>query len=436
MPIELKCLCGRRLLVPDRRAGQSIRCPKCGESLTVPANESADRRSSLAPPSSTLTNTPGPTSTKTPGQERTSERTPGDLEAISRELAAAIGESKPGGTRVPAFPVRIPAPPTSPPPSPPRAAPDTGPRPPPNSETRTSRSPRWRELPPLDRLPSLPDPLLRAEVSGPPYAPSESRAVEPAARLPTDPTPTSGEAAIPTPSTPASHELDLVAAAQNVTGSVSAPGTTALAGAATSSALAEPQHLEPHDLEPEHDVEPHDAEWKAPVLDSVVPLINSGFPVIVQHDLVSQPTTQSPWSWPLGVAAMGCVAMLPAFLDLAGHFQAGANSPGLASWACLSFAVGVMQLAYSLYLFQLPDWSSYWSAAIALVLIATGYAMCFGLTLLGGPDSSSLAALDLAAPGHARRAAAWCLVMVMLIGGASYGLGLRSVYWRRGALQA
>ncbi len=41
MPIPLSCACGRTLRVKDELAGRRVKCPTCGETLTVPTPEPA-----------------------------------------------------------------------------------------------------------------------------------------------------------------------------------------------------------------------------------------------------------------------------------------------------------------------------------------------------------------------------------------------------------
>jgi hypothetical protein len=41
MPIHLVCQCGARVIAPTKRAGQSIRCPKCDARIAVPGESSA-----------------------------------------------------------------------------------------------------------------------------------------------------------------------------------------------------------------------------------------------------------------------------------------------------------------------------------------------------------------------------------------------------------
>ncbi|MBI4617836.1 MAG: hypothetical protein HY720_29760 [Planctomycetes bacterium] len=36
MPIKFACSCGKHLVAPESKMGQSIRCPQCGEVLVVP----------------------------------------------------------------------------------------------------------------------------------------------------------------------------------------------------------------------------------------------------------------------------------------------------------------------------------------------------------------------------------------------------------------
>lgn len=58
MPIHLVCECGARVIAPTKRAGQSIRCPKCDERIQVPgesASSEAGPASSFSTPISGAT---------------------------------------------------------------------------------------------------------------------------------------------------------------------------------------------------------------------------------------------------------------------------------------------------------------------------------------------------------------------------------------------
>ena len=64
---------------------------------------------------------------------------------------------------------------------------------------------------------------------------------------------------------------------------------------------------------------------------------------------------------------------MPALAEIGAHLRAD-SSPGVAPWAYVVLWLGLLQLGYAVYLIQLPDWSSLWTAAQASLLVAA--ALC------------------------------------------------------------
>ena len=58
------------------------------------------------------------------------------------------------------------------------------------------------------------------------------------------------------------------------------------------------------------------------------------------------------------------------------------DTPFVARWALVLFFLGIVQLAYAVYLFQLPDWTTVWVVTVLLLLLAAGYAGVLGLVLM------------------------------------------------------
>jgi hypothetical protein len=131
-------------------------------------------------------------------------------------------------------------------------------------------------------------------------------------------------------------------------------------------------------------------------------------------------------------AMLGCV---PAIWELKEHFQAVA-SPGVARWTYGVFFLALLQLAYALYLMQLPDWSSLWVVTSMLLLVAAGYALILGALLARNPEGTFVRMLDLSDDLVGGRAATWCLVMLTVTGLLAVGTGRLATTWRRDVLGA
>jgi hypothetical protein len=147
----------------------------------------------------------------------------------------------------------------------------------------------------------------------------------------------------------------------------------------------------------------------------------------VQHDL---PTRRTVFCQALGVAVLALVGMSPAIWEIGEHLFAD-RSPGLATWAYLVLWLGLVQLAYAVYLAQLPDWSSLWVVAHACLLIAAIYGVGLGIGLSAGGESWIIVVLGLADRHHAGQLTGWCLILTSVSLLAAYLLGRYSLRWHR-----
>ena len=62
------------------------------------------------------------------------------------------------------------------------------------------------------------------------------------------------------------------------------------------------------------------------------------------------------------------------------------DAPFVARWALVLLFLGVVQLAYAVYLFHLPDWSTVWVMTMFLLMLAAGYAAMLGMVLISDAD--------------------------------------------------
>jgi hypothetical protein len=129
------------------------------------------------------------------------------------------------------------------------------------------------------------------------------------------------------------------------------------------------------------------------------------------------------------LALMAVFSMVPGVNELLYHFQ-NDDAP-VYGWAYLVLLIGIVELAYALYLFQLPDWSSIWVVTLATLLIATAYAMLLAVVLLARDDSRLLVSLQLTAAHLPKgRVTLWCLMMVSLTSLLTYFCGRVGVRWQ------
>jgi hypothetical protein len=94
-------------------------------------------------------------------------------------------------------------------------------------------------------------------------------------------------------------------------------------------------------------------------------------------------------------------------------------------------ALAAVQLAYAIYMAQVPDWSSMWVAAQASLCVAAIYATGLGIALFAGPGSAILNALELADRQPSGQMQWWCLIVFSLSLLLSYLLGRTSLRWYR-----
>ena len=122
--------------------------------------------------------------------------------------------------------------------------------------------------------------------------------------------------------------------------------------------------------------------------------------------------------------------MVPGGLDIVDHFRFIDDSPGVSRWAFLILMLGIVQVAYAVYIAQLPDWSSVWVLALVSLTLASAYAMILAVVLLSATDNGVIAWLHLDQAPRAK-AARWCFMMLSLTSLLAYFAGRFSVRWHR-----
>lgn len=130
------------------------------------------------------------------------------------------------------------------------------------------------------------------------------------------------------------------------------------------------------------------------------------------------------------VSLLGMFSMAPAVYDVA-RYLSHTEGDFVGRWAFLLFFLGMIHLAYAVYLTQLPDWSSAWVLTSVVLGQGAFYAMLLTAAYLARGGSQLVQALDLGQYIDNGQAIAWCFIMLCLTGVVAYFCGRVSIRWRR-----
>ena len=143
-----------------------------------------------------------------------------------------------------------------------------------------------------------------------------------------------------------------------------------------------------------------------------------------------------PAAWVLASAVIisAIFGALPAILD-AIEYVRYANAPGVAfvpRWALLLFLLTALQIAYGIYLIQVPDWSAVGVVTICLLAIAGCYALMLGLVLISSPTDWFVgpSGLQLADKLQNGQAVLWCLCLISVQTILAFFAGRLFIHWR------
>jgi hypothetical protein len=125
---------------------------------------------------------------------------------------------------------------------------------------------------------------------------------------------------------------------------------------------------------------------------------------------------------------------LPAILD-AIEYVRYANAPGttfVSRWALLLLLLSALQIAYGIYLMQVPDWSTVGVVTICLLATAGCYAVVFGLVLIARPTGWLVGpnGLQFADKLPNGQAALWCLCLISVQTTLAFFAGRLFIHWR------
>ena len=133
----------------------------------------------------------------------------------------------------------------------------------------------------------------------------------------------------------------------------------------------------------------------------------------------------------IGLLVLSIIEMIPAVVTIFQNSQL-AEPERLHHWVYLLLLAGFIQLAYSLYLWQLPDFSSLWVVSLVSLAVATLHAFLLAIRILADENHSIIAGLQLnletLSPG---KQAGWCMVVLILFGSYCYFAGRTAQRWQQ-----
>ena len=361
--------------MPDKRAGSVIRCPKCERKIRVP-----EKLSRQAPPPHLIDQ----------ALAEASEPIPPPVEKTAKPKIDR--QSKPHPK----------------PPAPPRlretksraAAPPSKPKPPPRQEPKpkSKQSSKPEKKKPTDSIQQKTDSPDVVPLKRKPREEKKKEAKE-------KPKPT------PRPKPRAKEESPPRRETQHVSPQPTPPAKqeTVLAGPEPRAAQVNTQHT------------PY-----APATERDNQTAAAGSTAGYRADRGRRQTVVYLAIWLLVITA---TSLVPAGLEIAERSKLDIW-PGIPIWIHILILFAGIHVAYSIYLIQLPDWSTIWVVSIVTLIQAMIYAMLLGLSLLASIQSPLLSSLELTHRLRGGSISLWCVVMICLNSLFSYFGGRFGLSWR------
>ena len=133
----------------------------------------------------------------------------------------------------------------------------------------------------------------------------------------------------------------------------------------------------------------------------------------------------------VGLLVLSAIEVVPALVAIFRNSQL-AEPETLHHWVYLLLLAGIVQAAYSIYLWQLPDFSSLWVITLLSLAVATVHAFLLAIRILADENHSIIASLQLnletLSPG---KQAGWCLVILILFGSYCFFAGRTALKWQQ-----
>lgn len=132
----------------------------------------------------------------------------------------------------------------------------------------------------------------------------------------------------------------------------------------------------------------------------------------------------------LGLMVTALFSSAPGIWDCIDYISV-ADEGFIARWALLLLALGVLQGAFAIYVWQLADWTSLWIVTLLSLAIASGFAMMLGVIFVAGQESQLVTALQLEDRLIGNKAHLWCLCMVAVYTVVAFFAGRACSQWHR-----
>ena len=408
MPLRVQCQCGETLTMPDNKAGMEVICPLCDQLITIPSGREVVPPPPPPPAAAPVPAPPKQTPPTLPSNRQSSSRvepppldkSDGDLGAGSRTAADKLSKlDLPAVTPLKKLPV----------------TPD---------ESSVAQSPAREGK---DRRASpkpIPTPrrLKEQQVAGPTKPPGppprkksnseagESKSATTAASTDVmSGTANSPPTPVPPPLKRDGRTADTKPTSQSppapppTMASSDTPNVVSVQAPPAQTDKSTPPGTPSHELEPEEKIRG------------------------IEHDPGKKWTV-----YQLGccLAVLALIGMIPCILEVVRHVT-DFDSRGVENWAYFVFLVSGIQLAYALYMVQLPDWSTARVVMVVSAILSVLYATSMGVALMAADDNAIIAALGLTAQHAAGYVSLWCCMMTLLMSLLTYFLVRTSMRWQR-----
>ena len=133
----------------------------------------------------------------------------------------------------------------------------------------------------------------------------------------------------------------------------------------------------------------------------------------------------------IGLLVLSLIEVIPAVVTIFQNSQLE-EPERLNHWVYLLLLAGFIQLSYSVYLWQLPDFSSLWVVSLVSLAVATLHAFLLAIRILADENHSIITGLQLnletLSPG---KQAGWCMVVLILFGSYCYFAGRTALKWQQ-----
>jgi hypothetical protein len=125
---------------------------------------------------------------------------------------------------------------------------------------------------------------------------------------------------------------------------------------------------------------------------------------------------------------LAAVPAVVAVVSMAPVMASHANLLAAPPWAQAAVCLALLQLVYAVWMLNAPDWATARVQMAVCAVAATIYGMLMTLTMVTPADHPLILGL-----GDVRRLApAWCGLMLVVMGAATWFCGRTSARWRRG----